>query len=109
MPDTLTPWRDNLTWQHCHICNAPIGAYLGSRPPFQLMICHSCTGFHPHILGAADLSLALEEAALELSSLGQAELAAHYQCLAERERARPPLRPLEPPPLDLVEGIDVEI
>jgi hypothetical protein len=104
MPDTLTPWRNELSWLFCDLCGEPIGAYMltvGDNSDCGFL-CHNCTGFHPrHVTPES-----LEKLAARWEPW-QPRLAAHWRELAARERARPPLvAPSAPPVIDL-EGIEL--
>lgn len=109
MPDNLFPWRDTLRWQFCYVCGTAAAAYIGDAPASSPIICFSCTGFHPHF-NVPDRAEHLEVKGRLFERMGNLPLARHYEELARRERARPPIYPTrEPEQLEIFEGIDVQI
>ncbi len=102
---SITPWRDDKEWLHCHVCGSPIATFPHSPRPHAIALCYSCTGHHPHILmSEASLPDYLDSFALRFP----AHLP-HYPAIAERIRnvlkTRSPLQLA----LDLDLDLDIDL
>lgn len=107
--EPFAPWRADLYWSRCMVCNEPTLA--GFEPAFQTgpEICYQCTGYHPHIPASALQGRALADYFDEVAEkMPNNKLCAHYHALANLERARPPLTNHVMPVIDLdLDDIDL--